>query len=92
MGYRVDYSALDACLGSINSQVNTWSEQLQAVSAAIKTLESSGEIAGAGADSLRAYLSSAHEVILFSLSPLPSWRTSSLNRYLSGSMISLKST
>lgn len=70
MAYRVDYSALDACLSSINSQVNTWSQQLQAVSAAVKTLESSGEIAGDGADSLRAYLGSAHDVILLSLSQL----------------------
>lgn len=64
MGYKVDFDALDTFKNNIATQVATWSEELESVSTAATTLQSSNNMTGAGADNIRSYFESVHGVII----------------------------
>lgn len=67
MGYRVDYTLLDAMYEQLNNQVDAWDSELNAAKTAVERLISTSNMSGVGADAVRNYLKSVHAPLVESL-------------------------
>lgn len=63
MGYHIDYSSLDTLYNSVYSQAANWQTALESLSNATTTLAETTEMSGAGADSIRSYMTNVHSTI-----------------------------
>lgn len=70
MGYKVDYGALKALLGSYSSATSAWSEGISVVMGKEADIEASTNIAGNSADRMKAYLNTTYSCASTSLSML----------------------
>lgn len=67
MGYRVDYTLLDAMYEQLNNQVEAWDSELNAAKTAVERLIATSNMSGVGADAIRNYLKNVHAPLVESL-------------------------
>ena len=63
MAFKVNFDALDTMYSSIYAQSANWLAALETLNNATTALAESTEMAGSGADSIRAYMSSVHGTV-----------------------------
>ena len=64
MGFHVDYDGLDQLYSDLYSNVGAWNSSLITLSGNVNGLVSSSNMAGNGADSVKAYFDSMHNTII----------------------------
>ncbi len=70
MGYKIDYSAMEALLSTYSSLVNVWEDGISAVMKNESAIVASTNIAGNNADRMKAYLNTAYTLADAALSAL----------------------
>ena len=70
MGYKIDYSAMEALLSTYSSLVNVWEDGIAAVMKNESAIVASTNIAGNNADRMKAYLNTAYTLADAALSAL----------------------
>lgn len=63
MGFKVNFDSLDAMYSGIYAQAANWLTALETLNGATTTLAETTEMSGAGADSIRSYMSAVHGTI-----------------------------
>jgi Bacillus transposase protein. len=63
MGYRVDFNELDTLYHKIEQKTGDWVENLGNINQMMSLMVGSGSMSGRGADSIKSYISTAHESI-----------------------------
>lgn len=64
MGFHVDYSGLDQLYSGLYSNANAWNGSIAALSDKVKTLVTSPNMAGAGANNVKSYFDSVHNTVI----------------------------
>jgi hypothetical protein len=70
MSYKVEFDELDAFSNQLQANVKLWLQMLQSVGESAESLSKSGNMGGAGAENIRAYVTNVHLSLVSALMKL----------------------